>query len=666
MITSLLIANRGEIARRIIRTAKQMGITTIAIASPQDRDALHVSDADHAVLLEDGAASANYLNQQAVIDAALRMQAQAIHPGYGFLSENPEFAQAVADAGLIFVGPPAHVIAQMGHKDEAKKRMAAAGVPVVPGYLGDDQSDAVLADEAAKTGYPVLIKARSGGGGKGMRLVWQAEQFAEALESARREASASFGDDKVLIEKYITRPRHIEVQILSDKFGRHLHLFERDCSLQRRHQKVIEEAPAPFMPEAVREAMTQAALKAAEAIGYENAGTIEFIADGTDGLRTDGFWFMEMNTRLQVEHPVTEAVTGVDLVQAQLEIASGLPLRWEQQDIHLNGHAVEARLYAEDPEQDFRPTPGMMRHLHYPEAPGLRIESGICAGDEISSSYDPMIAKIITHHATRQLAFQQSAKHLSNILSVGTTTNRDFLVRLCRMQCAENAPLDTDVIAQHTDQLCMPQAANPRLLAAASLAYLQNAGSIFSGWRQWGGGQTVLHFTHSASENPLECRLDCHPNGNVIFSSADTEISCSDITISPLPDGVMQLEIYADGQPLSAHYVMDNGVICIAGDGDQLTLSTHNTISDKAVSDADGDITAPMTAVVRSVQVQVGDIVSAQDVLIQIEAMKMEYPLISPFDGIVQEVYCKVGDTVSGSDLLMQVIPHQTDEGSDG
>ena len=402
MIRSLLIANRGEIARRIIRTARGLGIRTIAVHSDVDAAMPFVREADVAVCIGPAPARDSYLRQDRILDAARETGAEAIHPGYGFLSENAEFAEAVVAAGLFWVGAPAAAIRAMGLKDAAKARMIAAGVPVTPGYMGDDQTPDRLQAEADAIGYPVLIKAVAGGGGKGMRKVDAAPDFADALDSCRREAAASFGDDRVLIEKYILSPRHIEVQVFGDTHGNVVHLFERDCSLQRRHQKVIEEAPAPGMDDATRAAICNAAVKAARAVDYVGAGTIEFIADASEGLRPDRIWFMEMNTRLQVEHPVTEAITGQDLVEWQLRVASGEPLPKAQAELAIDGWAMEARLYAENPATGFLPSTGPLTHLRFPA--GIRVDSGVEQGGEVTPFYDPMIAKLIAHAPTRAAA----------------------------------------------------------------------------------------------------------------------------------------------------------------------------------------------------------------------------------------------------------------------
>ncbi|MEO1720124.1 MAG: biotin carboxylase N-terminal domain-containing protein, partial [Pseudomonadota bacterium] len=403
MFKKILIANRGEIACRVVETARRLGVQTVAVYSEADANARHTAVADEAVCIGPAPVSESYLRGDAIIDVAKRTGAEAIHPGYGFLSENPEFVDQVTAAGLRFIGPSADAIRAMGLKDAAKALMETAGVPVVPGYHGDNQDPAFLAGEAERIGYPVLIKARAGGGGKGMRLVDNAADFSDALASAKREAAASFGDDAVLVEKYVSKPRHIEVQVFGDDHGNCVYLFERDCSLQRRHQKVIEEAPAPGMIADMRDAMGKAATDAARAINYSGAGTVEFIVDASDGLRADRFYFMEMNTRLQVEHPVTEAITGTDLVEWQLRVASGSPLPFTQDELSINGWAFEARLYAEDPANDFLPVTGPLRHLSFPPHDGstVRIDTGVRQGDEITPHYDPMIAKIITHGPTR-------------------------------------------------------------------------------------------------------------------------------------------------------------------------------------------------------------------------------------------------------------------------
>ena len=468
MFDRILIANRGEIACRVIETAHRLGVSTVAVYSDADAQAKHVAMADAAVRIGRAPAAESYLRGDAIIWAALATRAQAIHPGYGFLSENPDFVEAVTAAGLAFVGPPAGAIRAMGLKDAAKRLMAEAGVPVVPGYHGEDQSEGFLAERAAEIGWPVLIKAVAGGGGKGMRRVDAASGFAPALDAARREARAAFGNDAVLIEKYVAIPRHVEIQVFGDSHGNAVHLFERDCSAQRRHQKVLEEAPAPGMTLEVRAAMGAAAVQAAKAIGYVGAGTVEFIADASGPLRPDGFWFMEMNTRLQVEHPVTEAITGLDLVEWQLRVACGDPLPKRQEELAIRGHAIEARLYAEDPARGFLPATGTLTHLAFP--PGLRADSGVRAGDTISPWYDPMIAKLVAHGPTRGAALRALARGLDATRVAGSTTNLGFLARLVRQPDFAAGRLDTGLIDRHLAALTDPAEPSPEVRALAALA----------------------------------------------------------------------------------------------------------------------------------------------------------------------------------------------------
>ncbi|RDW13890.1 acetyl-CoA carboxylase biotin carboxylase subunit, partial [Paracoccus thiocyanatus] len=466
MFQKILIANRGEIACRVIDTARKLGVRTVAVYSDADRAARHVAMADQAVPIGGPAPRDSYLRGAAIIRAALDTGAQAIHPGYGFLSENPDFVDAVTAAGLVFIGPSADAIRKMGLKDAAKALMEQAGVPVVPGYHGENQDPAHLAQQAQAIGYPVLIKAVAGGGGKGMRLVERAQDFPAALQSATGEAATAFGNPAVLIEKYVRQPRHIEVQVFGDG-QRAVHLFERDCSLQRRHQKVIEEAPAPGMTPQMRAAMGEAATRAAQAIGYAGAGTVEFIVDAGQGLRPDGFWFMEMNTRLQVEHPVTEAITGIDLVEWQLRVASGEPLPARQEDLAITGHAFEARLYAEDVPAGFLPATGRLAHLRFPDQ--ARIETGVRAGDAISPWYDPMIAKVVTHGATRAIALRALESALADTEVAGSVTNLDFLIALTRHPGFRRGEVDTGLIARDLPALIAAAEPDPAALALAVL-----------------------------------------------------------------------------------------------------------------------------------------------------------------------------------------------------
>src|SRR3954468_8691387 len=484
MFKSVLVANRGEIARRVFATARRMGLETIAVYSEADADAAHVADADRAVLIGPAAARESYLVGERIIAAAQAAGAEAIHPGYGFLSENAEFAEAVTAAGLIWIGPPPNAIRAMGLKDAAKSLMAKAGVPVTPGYLGEDQAEATLAKEAARIGYPVLIKAVAGGGGKGMRRVDAAEDFKAALAAARREAKASFGDDRVLLETYVTRPRHIEVQVFGDAHGNVVHLYERDCSLQRRHQKVIEEAPAPGMSAEARAAVTSAAVKAAQAVGYVGAGTVEFIADASEGLRPNRIWFMEMNTRLQVEHPVTEAVTGQDLVEWQLRVASGEALPLTQDAIALNGHAVEARLYAEDPAHEFLPSTGRLDHFQLGR--GVRIDTGVEEGDRISPHYDPMIAKLIARGRDREEAIDRLVDALVEVEVWPVRTNAAFLARAADDGDFRAGEVDTSFIPSRIERLGPdPSPSDPVWTLAATALLASDFGSAAAEEDPW-------------------------------------------------------------------------------------------------------------------------------------------------------------------------------------
>ncbi len=468
MFDRILIANRGEIACRVIETAHRLGVSTVAVYSDADAQAKHVAMADAAVRIGRAPAAESYLRGDAIIWAALATRAQAIHPGYGFLSENPDFVEAVTAAGLAFVGPPAGAIRAMGLKDAAKRLMAEAGVPVVPGYHGEDQSEGFLAERAAEIGWPVLIKAVAGGGGKGMRRVDAASGFAPALDAARREARAAFGNDAVLIEKYVAIPRHVEIQVFGDSHGNAVHLFERDCSAQRRHQKVLEEAPAPGMTLEVRAAMGAAAVQAAKAIGYVGAGTVEFIADASGPLRPDGFWFMEMNTRLQVEHPVTEAITGLDLVEWQLRVACGDPLPKRQEELAIRGHAIEARLYAEDPARGFLPATGTLTHLAFP--PGLRADSGVRAGDTISPWYDPMIAKLVAHGPTRARRSGRWRAGSTRRGSPARPPTSGSSRAWCGSPTSPPGRLDTGLIDRHLAALTDPAEPSPEVRALAALA----------------------------------------------------------------------------------------------------------------------------------------------------------------------------------------------------
>ena len=638
MFEKILIANRGEIAARVARTAQRMGIATVAVYSDVDRDSLHVASADEAVHIGAASPAQSYLNSAHIIQAALDSGAQAIHPGYGFLSENPEFVEAVEAAGLTFIGPSAASIRAMGLKDAAKALMQKADVPVVPGYHGADQSDAYLAEQAEQIGYPVLIKAVAGGGGKGMRMVERADEFTNALQSARAEAQTAFGNDAVLIEKYITCPRHIEVQVFGD--GRDvIHLFERDCSLQRRHQKVIEEAPAPGMREDMRNAMGAAAVRAAKAIHYKGAGTIEFIADASGGLHPDRFWFMEMNTRLQVEHPVTEAVTGIDLVEWQLRIAAGEPLPKAQNDLHLNGHAVEARLYAEDAEKGFLPAAGRLAHIAFAE--GCRADSAVRSGDDISPFYDPMIAKLIVHAQSREQAMDKLTQALHRTQVAGTVTNLGFLTALSQNPAFRSGDVDTGLIARDFEALVAPKPAPLNAIIAAALAVL-NAWfqpNSLAGFTLWSPLQSRLVLSHKdkryeVTATVLGDRCQLVYEGNTVDAQyKGQKWHLKDQHLPPLYQNGTEITVFVNGGLLFE--ILD-------------PLNRTSDALDQAVQ-----INAPMPGLVRNILVKSGQHVTQGARLLVLEAMKMEHVLVAPRDCLIKDVLVQSGAQVAADDALI-------------
>ncbi|TCU55736.1 3-methylcrotonyl-CoA carboxylase alpha subunit [Novosphingobium sp. PhB57] len=611
MIQSLLIANRGEIACRVIRTARELGIRTVAVYSDADADALHVREADEAVHIGPSAVRESYLVGEKIIAAAKQTGAEAIHPGYGFLSENAAFAQAVKDAGLIWVGPNPSSITAMGLKDAAKTLMAAAGVPVTPGYMGANQEPAFLAEEAAKIGYPVLIKAVAGGGGKGMRLVEAPADFVDALASCKREAASSFGNDHVLIEKYIASPRHIEVQVFGDSHGNVVHLFERDCSLQRRHQKVIEEAPAPGMDSATREALCAAAVRAARAVDYVGAGTIEFIADGSGKLSADRIWFMEMNTRLQVEHPVTEEITGVDLVEWQLRVASGEALPMSQEDLTIDGWAMEARLYAEDPAKGFLPSIGKLELLEFGEAEGGRIDTGVYQGAEVSPFYDPMIAKVIAWGEDREEARERLGEMLEDSAVWPVRTNASFLVKALQHPDFAAGKVDTGLIGRDGEAMAeaprpsdevLEAAANSLVPVRALPGFRLNAAPAQSAWFSLDGEKVEIALTGEGSEEP------------------------------------------------------DDAVL-VTEQGQAWLLTPWRRDGVHGGADGSGAILAPMPGKVIAVAVAEGQAVTKGQKLLTLEAMKMEHTLTAPFDGVVAELNAVTGAQIQVDALLARVEP---------
>jgi 3-methylcrotonyl-CoA carboxylase alpha subunit len=624
MIRSLLIANRGEIACRIIRTARMLGVRTVAVYSDADASAMHVREADAAVHIGPSAARDSYLAGEKILAAARETGAEAIHPGYGFLSENFEFAEAVQTAGLVWVGPNPASIRAMGLKDAAKKLMQKAGVPVTPGYMGEDQSPERLQREANAIGYPVLIKAVAGGGGKGMRKVGAAGAFAEMLQSCRREAAASFGNEQVLIEKYIERPRHIEVQVFGDSHGNVVHLFERDCSLQRRHQKVIEEAPAPGMDEATRAAVCEAAVKAARAVDYVGAGTIEFIADVSQGLRADRIWFMEMNTRLQVEHPVTEEITGQDLVEWQLRVASGEALPKRQGDLFIHGYAIEARLYAEDPAQKFLPSTGRLDHFVLPR--GVRIDTGVEEGDRITPWYDPIVAKLIASGGSRGEAIDRLVTALEEVEVWPVRTNAAFLARAADDSDFRRGEVDTAFIPNKIDTLVPDPAPSEAVWNLAATALLHSDYGAAGDGGPWVALQGF--------------RANGEPDRRVALAHG-SEVRSIDVR----PDAELEGVATASGQ---------NVLVFTRGQAFGFALPGAGGGAAGGAA-ADGVILSPMPGRVIALDVGQGDRVAKGQKLVALEAMKMEHSLAAPFDGVVVELGVVAGAQVSEGDLLVRV-----------
>lgn len=655
-ITKILIANRGEIACRIIRTARTMGIATVAVYSDADASALHVEMADEAVRIGPAAASDSYLNFDAVLNAANVTGADAIHPGYGFLSENPEFVERVEKAGLIFIGPSARAIRAMGLKDAAKALMEKAKVPVVPGYHGEAQDLVVLAGKANEIGFPVLIKARAGGGGKGMRKVERQEDFSAALSSARREAKASFGDDRVLVEKYVATPRHIEIQVFGDSHGNAVHLFERDCSAQRRHQKVIEEAPAPGMPDDMREAMGAAAVQAAKAIDYAGAGTVEFIVDASEGLRADRFWFMEMNTRLQVEHPVTEMITGLDLVEWQIRVASGEPLPLAQGQLSINGHAVEARIYAEDAEKGFLPAVGRLAHLAFSRG-DIRVDSGVRSGDEITPFYDPMIAKMVAHGKTRTEALGKLAGALGRTEIAGTVTNTAFLARLCRDEDFAAGRLDTGLIDRNLENLTARVPAPEPITVLAVLAA--------SGMVPASSGKPVS----VAEIGPFEAwgmpartvRMELDGTDTVFHVAREGKDAWM-VSGGTLADGGLRFDAVrrngadwlfsTDGVTRRCRLVLSESEVVVFHEGLTHRFARPRGLRADDLAAGGDQVVSMMPGIIKQVLVEPGQDVRAGDAMVIMEAMKMEMTLSAPRDGTVAEVMVAAGSQVADGAVL--------------
>jgi 3-methylcrotonyl-CoA carboxylase alpha subunit len=696
VFNTVLIANRGEIACRIAATAHRMGVRSVAVYSDADARARHVLACDDAIRIGGSEPRDSYLRGDVILEAARKAGAQAIHPGYGFLAENEQFAQACADAGIVFIGPPASAIAAMGSKSAAKTLMGKAGVPLVPGYHGDNQDAGFLKAQADAMGYPVLIKASAGGGGKGMRIVESSQAFAQALVSCTREAASSFGDDRVLIERYLQKPRHIEIQVFADQHGKVLYLFERDCSVQRRHQKVIEEAPAPGMTEERRRAMGEAAVAAAKAVNYVGAGTVEFIAE-PDGR----FYFMEMNTRLQVEHPVTEMITGHDLVEWQLRVAAGQALPIDQHELSITGHAIEARIYAENPEKGFLPSIGTLSTLSLPAHAAfrngdVRVDGGVSQGDTITPFYDPMIAKLIVHGKDRDQARARMIQALGEIRAVGVQTNIGFLRRLMADQAFAGADLDTGLIDRQRDALFPPAAkASATELALAIAALLARQGLTTSapapgaahddpwnaadGWRV--GGVYRQHVTVLEGDNANDIQITRHGDqweflhaeqtaefewavagwDSVARGLTDSAINSATRT-QPAPgatatiaDTRLHVRLRLGGQDAQADVVLHHDAVHVFSNKGALVLHAHDPIAHAHDDSAEhhGGLTAPMPGKIISIAVSAGSPVKGGDALLVMEAMKMEHTIYAPADGFVEELFFEIGDQVTeGAELI--------------
>jgi 3-methylcrotonyl-CoA carboxylase alpha subunit len=662
MISSVLIANRGEIACRIIRTARRMGIRTIAVYSEVEPHAAHVELADEAYLIGAAPAAQSYLDADKLLEVAKASGAEAIHPGYGFLSENANFASRVTDAGMTWVGPPASAIEAMGLKDAAKALMEKASVPVVPGYHGKNQDDEFLAEQAEEIGYPVLIKAVAGGGGKGMRRVDDPARFGKELKAARREAKSAFGDDNVLIEKYVSSPRHIEIQVFADTHGNAVHLFERDCSIQRRHQKVVEEAPAPGMTEEMRAAMGAAATDAAKAVGYEGAGTVEFIVDASDGLRADRFYFMEMNTRLQVEHPVTEMISGQDLVEWQFRVASGEPLPLLQDGLAINGHALEVRLYAEDPAKKFFPSPGVLHYLKLPrDSAHIRIDTGVRSGDEVTMFYDPMIAKVITWGHDRDDAIRHMLRAISRIEIIGLKTNAAFLAEVVGHAAFRNAELDTAFIERHHgDLIPETEGVGGEVLALAALYCLlterqatlltNDPFSSTTGWRLNASEPLLSHpMAFESPDGPHALMVGFDGEGIVVESEGERylvhgELSENGSVLSALV-GSKRVEVPVRTFGPSIHIYHESRLFELE------RIDPLDVTGEDAV--LSGDLTAPMTGKIIAVNTEAGARVRKGDPLVVLEAMKMEHTLHAPADHVVFEVLVRPGDQVDDGAVVV-------------
>ncbi|RLA15984.1 MAG: 3-methylcrotonyl-CoA carboxylase [Gammaproteobacteria bacterium] len=661
MFNKILIANRGEIAIRIARTARRLGIVSVAVYSSADRDALHVEACDEAWCIGGAAASDSYLRGNKILEVAQQCGARAIHPGYGFLSENATFARSCEQAGIVFIGPPASAIEAMGSKSEAKALMAAAGVPLVPGYHGDAQDNQTLLSQSNQLGYPQLIKASAGGGGKGMRVVSQASEFEVALESVRREARASFDDDRVLIERYLSNPRHVEMQIFADRAGNCIHLFERDCSIQRRHQKILEEAPAPGIDAALRNSMGEAAVNCAMAINYVGAGTVEFLLD-----EYGSFYFMEMNTRLQVEHPVTEMITGLDLVEWQLQVAAGGPLPMSQDALVISGHALEARIYAESPERDFMPATGRVEYLSAPNtSASVRVDTGVRAGDDIGINYDPLIAKLIVHGHDRKQAIARMQQALLDYQVLGLQTNIAFLSRLVSTDSFRLAEFDTGFIEQHRYELFAEDASlRERAVLIAATALIpglpgnprtqvvefeaQSPWALKNSWRMNASAAHSIRISDGNSSYELSAtRLD---RGWALVYENNRHL----VEAGWLDSKRLQLEL--DGERIIVPVIIgqDSIALCLQGREWKFELHVAGQGEDDTAA-TQGKLVAPMPGSIIALQVAVGDTVQPGDLLMVLEAMKMEHSIVASAEATVSEIFFAIGDQVEEGQQLLSL-----------
>ena len=658
MFDSVLVANRGEIAVRVIRTLRDLGIRAIAVYSDADAEARHVREAHAAVRIGPAEAAKSYLSIPAIVDAAVSSGAQAVHPGYGFLAENAEFARACEAAGLVFIGPPVSAIDAMGDKIRAKATVSKAGVPVVPGASDVDTPAGGFAEAAAKVGYPLLLKPSAGGGGKGMRLVHAESELDAAIESARREAKGSFGDDTLLMERFVTTPRHIEIQVMADRHGNVIHLGERECSLQRRHQKIIEEAPSVLLDASMREKMGSAAVEAARSVGYVGAGTVEFILSAHD---PDEFFFMEMNTRLQVEHPVTELVTGLDLVEWQVRVAAGEPLTLSQKDVRLHGHAVEARVYAEDPARGFIPTGGTVLAVHEPSGDGVRVDSWMTRGAVIGSNYDPMLAKVIAWGPDRAAALHRLDLALADTALLGVGTNIAFLRALLADEDVRSGKLDTELVDRRLSTLVSSDVPTEFFVAAAldRLLGLQPTSStvdpwdVPNGWRMGGSGGVTFRLKSGTAKAVV--RVEGTPADALVCVDDDEPVR-----VSARRDGdILELR-HANGFHRYRHAEGPNRTVWLARDGHGFAFGEQEfVLSSRGEAAGAGPVTSPMPGTVLVVKVAAGDVVKAGTPLLVVEAMKMEHTVTAPIDGVVAELPVRAGQQVALDETLAVVKPQE-------